>query len=105
MPVRIVGGGRHILWTGWLIARNVLTTERTRWTASPALYEEQAANQQTNEDCRIHHNPHETTEMPSRHRVLIHAGPFDAQVQATIENATGLRNGRQRAAMKSVDFG
>jgi hypothetical protein len=62
-----------------VIARDILTTQRVGRTASAALKEQQAANQQTDEDCRIQHNPHETSQMPFRNRVTIHIGPFDAR--------------------------
>jgi hypothetical protein len=58
----------------WLIAGDVLTTERTDRTTSPALQEDQAANQLTKEECRIQHKPDETADRrpPVPQRAKIH---------------------------------
>jgi hypothetical protein len=87
--------------------RDVLTAERVGWTASPTLKEQEAANQQTYEDCRIQHNPHEMTDgrtwVPNH--VAIHVRPFDALIEPPAKTVRVPGHSRQRTAMKSVDFG
>jgi hypothetical protein len=87
--------------------RDVLTAERVGWTASATLKEEEAADQQTNQDCHIEHNPHEMTDGRSwgPNHVAIHVRPFDAPIQQPAKTLRVAGHGRQRIAMKSVDFG
>jgi hypothetical protein len=78
--VRIVRRAGDIIQR--LELRDVLTAERVGWTASATLKEQEAADQQTNEDCRIQHNPHEMTDGRSGvpNHVAIHVRPFDAPI-------------------------
>jgi hypothetical protein len=76
--VRICRVGGHIqprAGSTWLIAGDTLTTERADRTASRALQEDQAANQQTKEDGHVQHKPYETadrrTAVPQRAKIHV----------------------------------